>query len=174
MSGRLSFSSHRAARDLRDARLLMGKRLSALWHDQYYFNGEKHPGDVGFLEWCFGEGEVLSMYLLSDGESVGADSLPLDTPVFFEIEPNASCAWKRENLLAGLSADHLEGAIVRDVEGVLDTATGQEPRLVGFRVSFETGDYLVFLNNGDEAAVFINSQPSPCLGIDTRFVTSID
>ncbi|MDF3934659.1 hypothetical protein [Pseudomonas citronellolis] len=143
-----------------------------LLHDQYYFNGERVPGDVGFLEWHFGADEILSMYLLSDGESVGADSLPLNAPVSFEIEPNATCSWRRESLLAGLSACHLEGAVVREVEGVLDTASGQESRLVGFRVSFETGDFLIFLNNGDEAAVLMNTLPSTCIGIDTRFVTS--
>lgn len=49
------------------------------------------------------------MYLLSDGERVGVDLLPSDTPVSFKfkIEPNVTCSWKRENLLVGLSATHL-------------------------------------------------------------------
>lgn len=40
MDSRYCFSHTRAAQDLHKARLLVGKRLSALMHDQYYFNGE--------------------------------------------------------------------------------------------------------------------------------------
>ena len=91
MSSRHSPSPTRAVLDLQNARSLLGKRLSVLLHDQYYFNDEKDLGDIGSLEWRFGEGEVLSMYLLSDGERVGADLFPSDTPAPFEIEPNVTC-----------------------------------------------------------------------------------
>lgn len=172
MSGRLfSYSPTRIAQDLRSARSLVGKRLSTLLHHQYYFNGERSLGDIGSLEWHFGEQEVLSMYLLSDGESVGADSLPLDAPVSFELEPNVTCAWKRESLLESLSATHLESTKICEVEGILDTFKGQDSKLVGFRVTFESGDFLIFLNQGDDAVALINSLPPPCDYIDTRFVT---
>lgn len=174
MPGRRFPYPARAVRDLHNARLLLGTRLNALLHDQYYFNGERSLGDVGSLEWRFDEQEFLSMYLLSDGESIGATSLPLDTPVSFEIEPNVTCSWKRENLLEGLSATHLENTTICEVEGILDTFNGQESRLVGFRVTFETGDFLIFLNQGDDAAVLINALPPTCVDIETRFVTSIE
>lgn len=173
MSGRRSSSPARAVRDMQNARSLLGKRLSVLLHDQYYFNEEKYMGDIGSLEWRFGEREVLSMYLLSDGERVGADLLPSDTPVSFEIEPNATCFWKRENLLAGLSATHFENTKICAVEGILDSFNEQEPWLAGFRVTFETGDSLIYLNQGDDAVVLINALPPVSLGIGTRFVTSI-
>ncbi|WP_438279469.1 hypothetical protein [Pseudomonas alabamensis] len=99
MSNRHSPSPTRAGLDLQNARLLLGKRLSVLLHGQYYFNDEKDPGDIGSLEWRFGEREVVSMYLLSDGERVGADLLPSDAPASFEIEPNMTCSWKRETHL---------------------------------------------------------------------------
>ena len=99
MSGRRSPSPARAVRDLQNARSLLGKHLSELLHDQYYFNDEKNVRDIGSLEWRFGEREVLSMYLLSDGERVGADLLPSDTPASFEIEPNATCSWKLKTCL---------------------------------------------------------------------------
>ncbi|UST81484.1 hypothetical protein [Pseudomonas siliginis] len=144
-----------------------------LLHDQYYFNDEKGLGDIGSLEWRFGEGEVLSMYLLSDGERVGADLFPSDTPAPFEIEPNVTCSWKRENLLADLSATHLENTKICAVEGILDSFNGQEPWLAGFRVTFETGDSLIYLNQGDDAVVLINALPPVSVGLETRFVTSI-
>ncbi|WP_065873924.1 MULTISPECIES: hypothetical protein [unclassified Pseudomonas] len=173
MSGRRSPSPARAVRDLQNARSLLGKHLSELLHDQYYFNEEKNLRDIGSLEWRFGEREVLSMYLLSDGERVGADLLPSDTPASFEIEPNATCSWKRENLLTGLSATHLENKKVCAVEGILDSLYGQEPWLAGFRVTFETGDSLIYLNQGDDAVVLINALPPVSVGLETRFVTSI-
>ena len=173
MSSRHSPSPTRAVLDLQNARSLLGKRLSVLLHDQYYFNDEKDLGDIGSLEWRFGEGEVLSMYLLSDGERVGADLFPSDTPAPFEIEPNVTCSWKRENLLADLSATHLENTKICAVEGILDSFNGQEPWLAGFRVTFETGDSLIYLNQGDDAVVLINALPPVSVGLETRFVTSI-
>ncbi|SDQ00994.1 hypothetical protein [Ectopseudomonas guguanensis] len=164
----------RAAQDLQNARALLGKRLSGLLHDQYYFNGEKSRENVGDLEWHFGEQEVLSMYLLNDGKSVGADALPLKEPISFEIEPNVTCAWQRANLLEGLSATHLVNATICEVEGIIDTLKEQQPRLTGFRITFETGDFLIFLNQGDNGAVLINKPPPAYAEIETRFVTHIE
>lgn len=172
MSSRYSPSPTRFVLDLQNARSILGKRLSVLQHDQYYFNDEKDLGDIGSLEWYFGEQEVLSMYLLSDGESVGADLLPSGTPASFEIEPNMTCSWRRENLLAGLSATHLENTTICAVEGILDSFNGQEPWMAGFRVTFETGDSLIYLNQGDDAVVLINALPPVIAGLETRFVTS--
>ncbi len=159
MDSRYSYSVTRTVQDLNSARLLVGKRLSVLMHDQYYFNGEKSLGDVGSIEWRFGEQEMISMYLLSDGESVGTDLFPINTPDAFEIEPNAMCSWKRENLLVALSASYLEGEKICEVEGILDSLNGQASRLVGFRVEFESGDFLIFLNQGDNAVMLVNTLP---------------
>lgn len=112
------------------------------------------------------------MYLLSDGERVGADLLPSDTPASFEIEPNLTCSWKRENLLADLSATN-ENVKICAVEGVLDSFNRQEPWLAGFRVTFETGDSLIYLNQGDDAVVFINALYPASVGFETRFVNSL-
>ncbi|MGE8405783.1 MAG: hypothetical protein ACN6QH_01905 [Pseudomonas sp.] len=166
MSSRYSPSPTRFVLDLQNARSILGKRLSVLQHDQYYFNDEKDLGDIGSLEWCFGEQEVLSMYLLSDGESVGADLLPSGPPASFEIEPNMTCSWRRENLLAGLSATHLENTTICAVEGILDSFNGQEPWMAGFRVTFETGDSLIYLNQGDDAVVLINALPPVIAGLE--------
>lgn len=173
MYSRYASSSTRAVLDLQNVRSLLGKRLSVLLHDQYYFNDEKNLEDIGSIEWGFGDQEVLSMYLLNDGERVGADLLPSLTPASFEIEPNATCSWKRENLLIGVSATHLENTKICEVEGILDSLNTQEPWLAGFRVTFETGDFLIYLNQGDNAVVLINALPPVSVGLETRFVTSI-
>lgn len=170
MDSRYCYSVTRAAQDLQNARLLVGKRLRGLMHDQYYFNGEKSLGDVGSIEWRFGEQEMISMYLLSDGESVGADLFPINTPDSFEIEPNATCSWKREDLLTVLSAPYLEGQRICELEGILDSFNGQESRLVGFRIEFESGDFLIFLNQGDDAVMLVNTLPPASVEIKTSFV----
>lgn len=173
MANRNTFTLTRAPQDLHTARLLIGKRLSALMHDQYYFNGERSLEDVGSIEWHVGEHEVISMYLLSNGESVGADAFPIDIPAAFDIEPNVTCAWKKENLLAALSASHLEGETICEVEGMLDSLHGQAPQLVGFRIQFESADFLIFLNCGDDAAVLVNALPPASVEIESCFVTVI-
>lgn len=73
-------SRERMTQDLGNARLLLGQRLSVLLHDPYYFNDEKCPEDIGSLVWRFGEHQTVSMYLLADGESVGADQSDLPPP----------------------------------------------------------------------------------------------
>ena len=173
MSSRHSPSTTRAALDLQNARSLMGKRLSVLTHDRYYFNVEKDLGDIGSLKWRFGERKVLSMYILSDGERVGADLLPSNTTASFEIEPNVICSWKRESLLAGLSATHLENTKICAVEGIIDSFNGRDPWLAGFRVTFETGNSLIYLNQGENAVVLINALPPVSVCLETGFVTSI-
>lgn len=173
MALRRTFSFTRTAQDLHNARLLKGKRLSGLVYDQYYFADEKTLGDIDPIEWRFGEQEILSMYLLSDGERVGADLYPTDTPAAFEIEPDVTCAWKREDLLATLSIPCLEGEMISEVEGILDSFCGKAPRLVGFKVQFESGDFLVFLNCGDNAVMLVNALPPTPVGVDSCFVTSI-
>lgn len=173
MPDRYSSSPARAGRDLQNARSLLGKQLSDLVYYQYYFNHEKYLGDIGSLEWRFGEREVLSMYLLSDGERVGADLLPTDAPTSFDIEPDATCSWKMKSLFTDLSASHLQHKIICEVEGILDSLNGQETWLAGFKVTFETGDTLMYLNQGDDAVVLINSLAPVSAGLDTRFVTFI-
>ncbi len=44
--------------------------------------------------------------------------------------------------------------------------------MAGFRVTFETGDSLIYLNQGDDAVVLINALPPVIAGLETRFVTS--
>ncbi|OLU30699.1 hypothetical protein BVH06_15540 [Pseudomonas sp. PA27(2017)] len=157
-----------------NARFLLGKQLRRLLHDQYYFNGERSREDIGSLEWHIGDRETISMYLLSDGESVGANLAPLNIPVSFELGHGAFCSWKREDLLVQVSATHLVSTRIHEVEGILNSFEGQQPRLAGFRVTFETGDFLIFLNQGDDAAVFFNTLPPVCEGLRTRFVKQIE
>lgn len=168
MLNRFIASRERMAVDLSQARLLVGQTLHALLHDQYYFNGEPCPRDAGSLLWRFGEDQTLAMYLLSDGESVGADQAELQIPAFFRIEEDGECSWRREDLLAELSSLTVAGKFITQVQGVFDKWPDQQSRLVGFKITFETGDYLIYLNCGDDAVVLINEMPPEVVGVDTQ------
>ncbi|MCE6978187.1 hypothetical protein EI534_12465 [Pseudomonas frederiksbergensis] len=171
MFNRYVASRERMTQDLGNARLLIGQRLSVLLHDQYYFNDEKCLEDIGSLMWRCGEHHTVSMYLLTDGESVGADLSDLVLPAPFKLDAASACLWRRENLLSGLSALSLEGKIITEVQGVVDKGRDQEARLVAFKITFETGDYLIYLNRGDNAVVLINEAPEYVAGIETSLVT---
>ncbi|WP_236190755.1 hypothetical protein [Pseudomonas pharyngis] len=174
MSNRYAASRKRMANDLRNAQLLQGQRLAELLHDQYYFNEEKCLSDVGPLLWRCDEHQKVAMYLLSDGESVGADESYLELPTPFALDAASVCSWRRENLLRNRSALFLEGKIITAVQGVVDEEEGGEVWLVGFQVAFETGDYLIYLNQGDDAVVLINEWPKRLEGFETCLVTSLE
>ncbi|UCP11382.1 hypothetical protein K5R88_07025 [Pseudomonas sp. MM213] len=173
MFNRYAASRERMKHDLDKARLLLGQRLSVLLHDQYYFNDEKCPEDIGSLVWLCGEHQTVSMYLLADGESVGAELSDLPPPAPFELGADSACSWRRENLLSELSALSLEGKIITEVQGVVDKRLDEEARLVAFKITFETGDYLIYLNQGDDAVMLINEPAESVTGIETRLVTSL-
>lgn len=142
MASRYTFTSDRAIQDLHTARLLVGRRLIGLTHDQYYFNEEKCLGDVGSIEWHSDGHPAIAMYMLSDGESAGADLLPITTPPAFRSQARRDLLLEEENLLAAPSISHFEGDTVCEVESVLDSPYDQAPRQVGFRITFESGNYL--------------------------------
>lgn len=162
------------ANDFANAQLLQGQRLAELLHDQYYFNEEKCLSDVGPLLWRCGEHQKVAMYLLSDGESVGADESDLEPPTPFTLDAASFCSWRRENLLRNRSALFLEGKIITAVQGVVDKEQGGEVRLVGFKVAFEIGDYLIYLNQCDNAVVLINEIPKSLEVLETCLVTSLE
>ncbi|WP_338525242.1 hypothetical protein NUH87_06260 [Pseudomonas batumici] len=91
----------------------------------------------------------------------------------FELDAASSCSWRRENLLTGLSVSLFEGKIITEVQGIVDKGWDQEARLVAFKITFETGDYLIYLNQGDNAVVLINEPPQNVVGVETSLVTSL-
>lgn len=90
MASRYTFTSDRAIQDFHTARVLVGRRLIGVIHDQYYFNEEKCLGDVGSIEWHSDGHPTIAVYLLSDGESAGIDLSPITTPPPFDLKPDAT------------------------------------------------------------------------------------
>lgn len=174
MNTRKTSTPDRSPQDLINARRLIGRKVLGGSHNQYYFNGEKDLTGKGSIEWQLGEQETLSMYLLSNGESVGADLLPLEPPIAFGLESGDTCSWLREDLLQDLEARHLKSTTIQDVLGMVDTWPNQTGFLVGFKIVFETGDFIIFLNQGDEEAVLLNELPPESDGIITSWVSRIE
>ena len=162
MNGARSHASgaERQALDLQRLRSLIGKRLAGLDNARYFFAGERVMDDCGDLQWRCSDTRLLSMFLLSDGASVGTDHLPLQLTPAFELEPGQHCEWRAEDLLATLDARHLAGQAIIDVAALLDTWPHSDTSILsGFMVCFEHGDFLVFYNQGDNAVALLNSLP---------------
>ena len=170
MNQRYAATHDRITRDIANALSLTGKRLAGLSNAQYYFCGERDWADAGDIEWTCIEAPSVSMYLLSNGESVGADLLPLSVPASFEIEAGSMCTWEKEDLLVILSAVHLRGKRMTKVDRLVNTWPRTGRYLAGFRVTLETGDFIVFYNRGDEAAVLINKLPDTVEGVQSDWV----
>ncbi|MBC3948766.1 hypothetical protein [Pseudomonas folii] len=174
MNNRHTATPDRSTQDLINARKLIGRKVLGVLHDQYYFNSEKCLIGKGSIEWQLGEHGHLSMYLLSNGESVGADLLPLVPPIPFDLESGDTCSWLRQDLLQDLEASHLVNIAVEDVIGMVDTWPNQKGHLVGFKILFMTGDFIIFLNQGDEEAVLLNELPPESDEITTTWVSHIE
>ncbi|WP_426201165.1 hypothetical protein [Pseudomonas sp. TWP3-1] len=174
LNHRMAARANRKTQDLIHARKLIGQTVTALLHNPYYFNDQICRDDAGSIQWQCAEHLTVSMHTLSDGESVGADLLPIDTPPTFEIEPGAICSWRIECLLTRLSATHLKNTVITDVRGMVDTKLGPSNHLVGFKTVFSTEDFIIFLNQGDQSVVLLNELPADLEGVVTRWLTTID
>ncbi|MCE4056897.1 hypothetical protein [Pseudomonas sp. Au-Pse12] len=138
----------------------LGKRLRALTHLQYFYNGQADTDDCGNLQWDCEDGSQVGMFLLSDGESVGADRCAMPVPSGFDLAPDARCEWQARDLLLNLDASHLRDATIVRLQGLIDTwPTLGATTLSGFRICFDSGDFLVYYNRGDEAVALLNRLP---------------
>lgn len=152
--------AERHALDLQRLRSLIGKRLAGLDNERYFFAGERVMDDCGDLQWRCSDASLLSMFLLSDGESVGTDHQPLHLTPAFELDPGQRCEWRAEDLLATLGAGHLAGQLITDVAALFDTWPHLDTSILsGFMVCFEHGDFLVYYNQGDNAVALLNRLP---------------
>jgi len=150
---------------LQAAASLLGRRLQALTHAQYLYNGQVLTDGCGALQLDGQDGSQVSLFLLADGESVGAAQRPMRLPEGFELEAGVRCAWEARDLLPRLAASHLQGALIVRVQGLFDNwpELGRT-FLCGFRIDFDSGDFVVFYNQGDDATALLNQLPSDTQG----------
>lgn len=174
MTNRYAASFERIEKDLANARLLCGQRLIGVMHDQPYFNNEKCLEDLGSLIWQCCANQTVAIYTLNDGESVGADLSILPIPTDFKISDVDICSWRREDLLTRLSAGFLAGKVITEVEGFIERTPTQVTKLIAFKITIETGDYLVYINHCDNAVVLINEPPDQLEDTELYLVEGLD
>ncbi len=140
------------------ARKLLGKTLRCLENLQYSYAGkrDKYTGDL-YLQ-CT-DGTELSLYLLSDGRSIGTALAPPEIPLSFENDAGKWCEWHLDSYLSGVSAPQLLGARIVAVGGLVERMPGQ-PRayLSALKIVFESADYLIFFNCRDGAIATVNTE----------------
>jgi len=175
MNQRKIFSEERKAHDLDQAKKLVGKKLAGLSNVQYYFESEKVTDDIGDIEWQCTDDSTVTMFLLTNGESVGADSLPVDIPRAFELEEGERCSWQTEDLLSSLAANHLVGKKIVGVQALVDCHINYNYQVLsGFKVLFESGDFIFYYNCGDDGIALLNQLPGPNEGIKSKLLDTCD
>jgi hypothetical protein len=174
MNNRKIFSEERKFHDLAQAQSLIGKNLAGVRNVQYYFESEKVTDDIGDIEWHCTDGTVVSMFLLTDGESVGADTLPAEVPQPFDLQVGERCSWQAEDLLSSLTANNLVGENIASVQAYVDCHINLNYKVLsGFKVAFESGDFIVYFNCGDNGAALLNQLPSTSESIKSELLESL-
>jgi hypothetical protein len=139
---------------------VVGATLRGLARDQYLFNGRPSQDCDGTLEMRF-DGRTVLLFLARDGESVRAAAGELEITPAFTLDSGDACAWERVDL--GLDGEfrRLVGRAVSRVEAVIDA--WPEPVGVevvrGWVVRFAGGDFLAYLNVGDDSRLLLNQLP---------------
>src|SRR3989338_7852298 len=162
MNPRKIFSEERKVLDLTQAQNLLGKNLAGVRNVQYYFEYEKVTDDIGDIEWHCTDGTVVSMFLLTNGESVGSDTLPAEVPQAFDLDEGERCSWQAEDLLSSLAANHLTGKNITSVQAFVDCHINSDYQVLsGFRVLFESGEFILYYNCGDNGVALLNQLHKP-------------
>ena len=148
----------------------VGKRLRRLANVQYYLNGEPETDDYGDVELTFADGGAVTLYVLPDGESVGAWEDLAEVPDPVMTADHYTYRWIKEDLSGKRDVADLTGHRLVAAEAMFDRHDGSSRRiLAGWRLTFDTGDSLVFFNEDDDAKLVVNQTPPAVDGIETSF-----
>ncbi len=150
-------------------RTIVGKTLTKLSRSQYFFNDEPDDEDEGDAELVFSDGSVITLFILSDGESVGAESTAMRIPDAFEAGDDAKYSWARLSLTDESPWSSLIGCEVTEVRTVFDKYTRLNAyNLSGWKVVFGKCGYFGFFNCGDNARMFFDEAPATYGDVETR------
>ena len=152
--------SKRPGADYAVLRGVVWATLRGLARDQYHFNGRPSHESDGTLEMRF-DGQTVVLYLAGDGDSVRAATGDLKITLAFTLESGDSCVWDRLDLSTDGEFGPLIGRTVSRVEAVIDSWPGRGGGEVvnGWVVHFAGGDFLAYLNVGDDSRLLVNQLP---------------
>ena len=160
------------AKDFEAIESRVGRLVCSLSHDLYYFNGVPDDEDEGSLELAFSDSTFLTLRLASDGESVKATVEALSVIEPFDIDDGAHCSWERFNLMDEQPWSIFRNSRLVAVDAHIDRWLKSNTEAVtGWVLRFETGDFVVYWNCGDNAKISFNELPPPLEDVETRLVT---
>ncbi|MCA9918887.1 MAG: hypothetical protein KC445_13090 [Anaerolineales bacterium] len=161
------------APDFEVLRAAIGRTVAELARDQYYFNNEPSGTDNGSLEVRLDDGNVITLRLAGDGQSVRADAQPLKITPPFSLSENAHCSWRRVELTALSDFASLRGQKLNAIEAIIEIWKDQNSSgyINGWVLHFEAGDFVCYFNYGDEARILLNELPTPEYPVDVQMET---
>lgn len=149
----------------------IGKLVCSLSHDLYCFNGVPDYEDMGSLELAFTDSTFLTLRLSSDGQGVKAAIEPLSIVESFDLNKDAHCSWKRIVLTDDQPWDIFKKSRIVAIDALIEKWTKPPENtetLIGWVLRFETDNFVVYWNYGDEANILINMLPPTIDGVETR------
>lgn len=142
---------------------IVGKRVQALFRERFLFDGEPQEEDAGALELLFEDGTRVTLHTANDGQSVLASEGKLALPVSFvmtEWKGQPRYEWEQVALTEQPGWAHLAESDLIAVEAMASVWAGRGAEVrTGWRLHFSTGDFLLYLNAGDDAKLYLNALP---------------
>lgn len=147
----------------------LGKKLVGLSRCQYLFNDEPDDEDEGDIELQFSDGSFITLFILSDGESVGAKSAPMEIPEPFDLDSNSHCSWRRLPLLTTEPWSIMIDTTVTEVSAIFDKYKKLNVEVLsGWKVSFGKKRYISYFNCGDNGRLLLNRMPPTDHEVESR------
>lgn len=150
-------------------RAIFGKRLAELSRTQCFFNGALVLADDGDVELRFHDGSVITLSLLSDGQSVGASTEAVRVTQSFSLDNEGACLWQKLALSDVEPWRALVGAKVTRISAFVDNyGSGQVAVLSGWLIAFGKFGYLCYGNIGDDSKLLYNANLPQDDTVETR------
>lgn len=144
------------------------KELKKLSHCQYLINDQVAGDDFGDVELQFEDGTIITLFILSDGQSVGAKYGSMEIRNSFYLSDKSKCSWQRVLLTELKPWSLLTGESVTEVAAIFDRLLKQETDiLMGWKITFGKSGYLCYFNNGDNGMLLFNQEPPQMKDIET-------
>jgi len=139
---------------------ILGKQLVELSRCQYLFNNKPDNEDEGDVELKFKDGTTVTLFILSDGESVGAKSIPMEIPAPFDLDDDSHCSWKHLPLSTDEPWSKLVGVPVTKAVAIFDKYKKSNAEVLsGWKLIFDGIGYLCYFNCGDNGQLLFNRFP---------------
>jgi hypothetical protein len=146
---------------------LINRTIDSISHCQLSHDNKPDLENDGDLEIKFSDNIVLTLTIMSDGESIDAS---IESMIIPDRIQELNLYWQKVELTKEKFI-HLVGSRLVDIESIVDIFEHYKV-LSGVRFTFSTSDSLIYLNNGDNAKIYLNDD-TVILQKDKDFKTEI-